>query len=53
MKVKASSIGKMLSDVDLTLNDTVEINMVPGKVSITVVEDGDRLVREYGVDQDA
>lgn len=53
MKIKASSIARVLADADLTLDDVAEIHMQPGKVSITVVEDGERLVREYGVDQNA
>lgn len=53
MKVKASSIARVLADLDLTLDDAVEIRMQPGKVSVTVVEDGNHLVREYGVDQNA
>lgn len=52
-KVRASSIAMLLDDVDLKLTDVAEIQMRPGKITITVVEDGERLVREYGVDQDA
>jgi coenzyme F420-reducing hydrogenase beta subunit len=53
MKVKASNVARILADLDLTLDDVVRMEIQPGKVSVTVVEDGDGYVREYGVDQDA
>lgn len=53
MKVKASNIARILADVDLTLDDCVDMTIEPGKISVGILEDGQRLVREYGVDQDA
>jgi hypothetical protein len=53
MKVKASNIARILADLDLDMDDVVDITMTPGKVAVGIVEDGERLVREYGVDQNA
>lgn len=53
MKVKASNIARILADIDLTLDDTAQIDIEPGKVRVVVREDGYDLVREYGVDQHA
>ena len=53
MKVKASNIARVLADLDLDMDDVVDITMTPGKVAVGVVEDGERLVREYGVDLNA
>lgn len=53
MKVKASNIARVLADLDLTMDDCIDITMEPGKVIVGVVEDGQRLVREYGVDLNA
>jgi hypothetical protein len=53
MKVKASSIGRVLADLDMILDDVVEVTIMPGKVRVIVTEDGYQLVREYGVDQHA
>jgi len=53
MKVKASNLARILADLDLTLDDVVDMTIEPMKVIVTVIEDGQRLVREYGVDHDA
>lgn len=53
MKVKASNIARVLADLDLTLDDAVEIHMTPGKVKVVLLEDGEALAREYGVDLNA
>jgi len=53
MKVKASNIARILADLDLDMDDVVDMTITPGKVAVGVVEDGERLVREYGVNQDA
>ena len=53
MKVKASNIARILADLDLMPDDVADMTIEAFKVSVGVVEDGQRLVREYGVDSDA
>jgi hypothetical protein len=53
MKVKASNIARVLADLDLLMDDVIDVTITPGKVSVGIVEDGERLIREYGVAQDA